>query len=493
MKIKIKWIIIGVVVILIAGYFMSGSLFKDPLAAYVTEKVSAGEVVQSISETGSVKATESASLSFKSTGRIARINVSVGDNVRKGDILAELDSGQSFAQLQSAKASLEEARQEYDKLLNGLTLGDIKTYQNAVDSAQNDLQSAYDSAKNTLNDAYTKIYNSLTTVVSMQAVYFIGADQAQLKVSDSVNDINQNMQRFVGSTQDAIDVGLLNMASALDRVYNDLQSIREQCDQGVYYARVSTADKASLDTQKGYINTASASITSAKESISAYKVALQKAKDNLALKTAGPRQEDINIYRSQMQQAEANVNLYQSQLGDIYLTSPMNAQIIEIDAKRGEIVSFSNSIINLLSLDPFEIKVNIYEQDIVNVKQDDEVKIDLVAFPRQTFLGRVISIDPAEKIVDNVVYYEVTIDFGQQPELIRSGMTADIVIETNKKDNVLRVSKNAVENLDGKDIVQVAVNKKIETREIVLGLEGDDYYEVVLGLSAGELIVTGKK
>ena len=52
-------------------------------------------------------------------------------------------------------------------------------------------------------------------------------------------------------------------------------------------------------------------------------------------------------------------------------------------------------------------------------------------------------IDPAEKIVDNVVYYEVTIDFSNQAEGIKSGMTADIVIETNKKDNVLMIPKNS--------------------------------------------------
>jgi multidrug efflux pump subunit AcrA (membrane-fusion protein) len=124
----------------------------------------------------------------------------------------------------------------------------------------------------------------------------------------------------------------------------------------------------------------------------------------------------------------------------------------------------------------------------------DTAKITLVAFPKQTFEGKVLSIDPAEKIVDNVVYYEVTIDFPNQPNDVKSGMTADIVIETNKKDSVLRVPKNAIENVDGKNIVQVIVNKdKIENRQITTGLEGNDYYEVVSGLSEGDTIIVGKK
>ena len=72
-------------------------------------------------------------------------------------------------------------------------------------------------------------------------------------------------------------------------------------------------------------------------------------------------------------------------------------------------------------------------------------------------------------------------------------MTADIVIETNKKEDVLRLPVNAVENIDGKNIVQVAKNGKIENVEIFTGLEGNDYVEVLSGIQEGGLIVLGKK
>ena len=156
-------------------------------------------------------------------------------------------------------------------------------------------------------------------------------------------------------------------------------------------------------------------------------------------------------------------------------------------------VSPSQSVVNLLSLNPFEIKANIYEEDIVKVKPENSVKIDLIAFPQQTFLGKVVSISPGEKIVGNVVYYEITIDFPNQPEGIMSGMTADIIIEANKKENVLRVSKSAVETIDGTQMAQVVRKGKIEDQIITTGLEGNDYYEIVSGLNEGDEIVTGKK
>lgn len=492
-KIKRKWIFIGVVVLIIVGYFVVNGFFKKPADGYITEKAVKGEVLQEISETGSVKATESVSMSFKSIGKIVKINAAVGDDVKKGDILAELDSSQAFAQLQSAKAALENSQHQYDKLIYGLTKEDIKIYQDAVTSAKHDLQAAYDSSLNTLSDAYIKIYNAYTKAASLQNDYFGATDQNGIKVSESRNDINSNMQDIKNELDGDTDTALSRMLVVLDNVYNDLKIIREQCDEGIYYSKVSTTDKASLDTQKGYINTALTNVTTSQQDINSYKIALQKAEDNLALKTATPRQEDINIYRSEVDQAQANVNLYQSQLNDAYLKSPIDGKITDVNAKTGEVVSASEAIINLLSSAPFQIKVNIYEQDIVNVKLGDPVSIDLVAFPKQTFEGKVIASDPGEKIVDNVVYYEVTIDFPNQPEGIKSGMTADIVIKTNSKENVLRVPKNAIENINGKNMLQVITNNKVEDRQITAGLEGNDYVEVLSGLNEGEEVVTSKK
>ena len=194
LKIKKRWIIIGAVVLIIVGYFAVKSFFKNPIDSYVTEKVSKGEVVQEISETGSVRATENISLGFKTTGKLAKINAAVGDSVKKGDILAELDLAQLSSQLRSAQASLDVAKTQYDKLLKGSTPEDIKIYEDALASAQHDLDSAYSSSINTLNDAYTKVYNAYTAAASIQASYFSTSDQGGIKVQDSKISINKNMQ-----------------------------------------------------------------------------------------------------------------------------------------------------------------------------------------------------------------------------------------------------------------------------------------------------------
>lgn len=500
-KLKKSWLIIVVIILVIAGYYIIKAVYKNPLESYAIEKVSRGEVAQEVSETGNVEATQNINLAFKAIGKVSRINVFVGDDVKKGDILAELDSSQILAQLNSAQASLGGANIEYDKLITGATPEDIKTYQIAVDSAENDLQSSYNSALNTLDDAYTKIYNAYTVVVSVQKDNFILQDQPGVKVTESKADIALNMESArtyldkakASQANGDIENAVSQMSIALNNISSDLSVIRQQCNEGVYYINISAADKSSLDTHKGYINTASTNVTTARTNINADKLDLQEAKDDLALKIVAARPEDVDISKSQIQQAQANVYLYQSQLSDSRLISPINGKITELNIRAGQVISSSQSAVNLLSLEPFQIKAAVYEQDIVNVTVGNSVDINLVAFPRQTFEGKILSIDPGETIIDNVVYYQVTIEFPEQPEGIRSGMTADIVIKTNKKLDVLRVPRNAIDIIKGKALVQIANGKEVEDREIETGLEGNDYIEILSGLQEGDEIVIGRK
>mgnify|MGYP001591355373 CR=1 FL=1 len=501
MRISKTWIVIIIIILATVGYYVVKSVLKSPTEGLVSERVQKGEVLQEVSETGSVQAADNIALGFKTVGKVEGINVKVGDAVKKGQILVSIDANQLNMQLKNYQAALDVANAQYQKLLNGYTLEDIKTYQIARDSAKNDLENEYASAINTISDSYLKIYNSYTAVTTIKNNYFSGADQSSIKVQDGRDDMNVKMQSVKTSmdiaqtsrTNSDIDSAVSKTLLSLSDIYEDLRTIRIQCDTDSYYAKVSSADKTTIDTQKTNINTSIASVTTSKNNIESYKISLQKAEDNLALRKAGPRQEDVDVYLAQIKQAEADVNLYQAQIRDAYLRSPVDGKITKINVKIGEVVSANNPVINLLSLNPFQIQVYIYEQDIVNVKIGNRTKVNLVPFPKETFEGEVSSIDPAETIIDNVVYYKTTIDFSNQPEGIKSGMTADIAIQTNRKENVVRVPRNAVEVLDGKTIAQIVEKGKVQDREIVVGLEGNDYYEVLSGLTENNEIITGKR
>ena len=69
-------------------------------------------------------------------------------------------------------------------------------------------------------------------------------------------------------------------------------------------------------------------------------------------------------------------------------------------------------------------------------------------------------------------------------------MTADVIIKTASRENVLVIPEEAIEKKDGKVIVQVFIGKTPQEREIEIGLIGsDDMVEVISGLKEGEEVV----
>ena len=99
--------------------------------------------------------------------------------------------------------------------------------------------------------------------------------------------------------------------------------------------------------------------------------------------------------------------------------------------------------------------------------------------------------DPAETIIQDVVYYQVKVHFKDDVQGIKHGMTANTVIETDKKENVLRVPLRAVKQKNGDKIVTVLrADKTQEEKNITVGLRGDDYIEILNGLEKGDTVIT---
>lgn len=532
MKKKTILIIILVLVFIFAVY---QAFIKKEKVAFSTEEVSRRDIIKEVSESGTVKMGEEINLSFKVEGKVKEIYKEVGADVKAGDLLVGLNIGQLSIELSEAQAALEVAEAELNKILAGASPEDIKISETSVENAQialenaqqdlkdieekagEDLESAYQDALNNLDSAYLKIYNSFNTADLIKRTYFGAGDQESLIVKEKAEKIKIDLGKAEIALNKAkarandkdIEDGLSEMKISLTDAYNSLGIIRETSEAVGYRSTVSSSDKTSLDNRRTDINTALTDVTNDQQDISSTKLAnqtnineaegnvssakgdLKKAEDELIKKKAPPRQVEIDFYQAKARQAEAKVSLLQYDIGQAYLRSPVEGKITKIHKRPGESVQATSQdfVVSLLPAKPFQIEVDIYEEDIVKIEVGNPTDISLVAFPDRTFKGRVISIDPAQKLIDGVVYYEVTIDFEEAPEGLKPGMTADITIETGKRENVLVISKEAAEKIDGKAKVKVFENDEIREREIEIGLEGDEFFEVLSGLEEGEKVV----
>jgi HlyD family secretion protein len=262
---------------------------------------------------------------------------------------------------------------------------------------------------------------------------------------------------------------------------------------------------SSLQTQKSLNQN---SISAAENSLTTAQNNLRVAETQLALKKAGYTNEQIKSQESAVKQAEANLKSQNAQiqfaqsslsgssaeLAKNYLRSPIEGVVTEVNAKVGEIISMSSPAVKIISKAKFQIETDVPEADIAKIKAGDKATLDLDALGSDLKLNAtVMMIDPAEKMLEGVPTYKVTLEFDENDERIRSGMTANLDILTAKAENAIYIPRRAVISESGKKFVQKYTNKeelKYEKFEIETGLSGSNgEIEILKGLTEGEEII----
>jgi len=498
--------------------------------------VQRGDIVQSVSATGQIKRGEEIHLRFKNAGRIEKIYVAVGDEVKKGDVLARLETRELESQLEEAEAALNLAKANLEKLLAGAKEEEIalaetkvekaqknlegsrKTLEKTRESAEQNLNSVYQSAANTVKEASLCADNAYKTADSLQRTYFYSNDQVSLEVKSAKENIkNEKLQiensldSIEGKVEDKkIDLALSQTEASLQTISQELDLIRDKCEDPYYRILISSTDKSNLDAQRSSIVTILAEVRNAQSKIASTKsnnelaivkaeanfnltyASLEEAKKDLNLIKAKPREEDVAAAKAEVAKAEAQTKLLKIQIEESKLESPVNGQVIEINGEVGELTgpSVKQPFIVLLPDSNFQVEVDIPEVDAAKVKLGDKAKIEIDALPDEIFPGRVIEIEPAGREIAGAIYYRTKVSLESKNSRVKSGMTANVTIETASKRNVLLLPLRAVIYRDNKKFVKVLRSNRIKEVEIKTGLMNEEgETEIVSGLNEGDKVI----
>lgn len=394
-----------------------------------------------------------------------------------------------------------------------------------------DRQQIYSLALNDARQAVNVGLNSLFFLTDLQSEYFITGTHDSLKLADAKARaafllLGANNAHYWNkgslSSQYGGARGLVLSAErneeidqALDAVINALEAVRSALDS-VAVARLSAADLTLLQTEKATINNVLIGLTTHRQTIHAHWVnsqntlnasqrAIQAAERqvktaqgnyDLALaqwemQTSAPREEDQMLCQARIRQAEAELRLMDQRLKEMTLTAPFEGVIIEISRQSGEIVQPGQSVLRIRPAADFQIEAEIYEGDIGSIQPGQAVKIELVAFPNETLSGQVALVNPATRIINNIVYYPVLVELDESFEGLQAGLTADIKIVLESKENILTVPESAVTTKNGQSFVRVyRADGTVEEREVVLGMRGEGFrVEVISGLEAGDQVI----
>jgi macrolide-specific efflux system membrane fusion protein len=178
---------------------------------------------------------------------------------------------------------------------------------------------------------------------------------------------------------------------------------------------------------------------------------------------------------------------------DVYkptpLIAPINGEVIVRAVEPGQTVT-SNDAIIVLS-DRLIVQAQVDETDIGKVKHGQATIISLDAYPETKVMATVDHIAYESTIVNNVTIYEVDILPEQVPPVFRSGMSANIDIIEQSKENILLIPLEAVkQDAEGSFVLlRLKSDNKLFMQRVRLGISDDKNVEVIAGLETEDTII----
>ncbi len=501
------------------------------------------DIKEEVSATGNTKAAEEVDLAFERSGKLSNIYVSVGDQVKANQPLAQLSANDLSAQLNQAQAAYLTQVANLAGLQQGASQADLNVVitqvsnaqqtvadaqsnlTNTKNKAQSDLSNLYAKAKDILNDASLKsndaivnnVGNFFTNIQSNAPKYaystYYSTWQAQVESEyANVYQTNTDFKNTINTlSDDQIDIDN-ELTTAKTQLQSELSFLRDLIDLLDKSSNID-ASKAGWESSIGLsadsINAAIIAINGEQQAISAQNTlnknlitaaqtqlnqansGLAAANSQLALKKAGATHEQLLAQQAMVQQALANVQNMQAQLAKATLVSPIDGVVSKQDGDEGEIVQANVPIISVLSNAKYQVEAQIPEAEVgeVQVGQLADVNLDAYGLTKN-FTAKIISIDLASNMTTGVPTYKTTLEFTANDPAIKAGLSANLEIIVAEHKNVVVVPQSSVFQSGDKNFVIVDNNTdKGEQRQVNVGIASDDgQIEITSGLAPGERV-----
>ena len=502
-------IIAGLIVLALGGAFLSSR--NKPASTEGTFTVVRTDLAQEVDVTGSVKAASTATLAFQRSGTVAHVYAREGTSIEPGQVIISLENADLVAALAAAQANADNAQANLDALLKGSRSEDVQVSEAALAVAAQALANDYSGAQSTLEDAYAKTDDA--TRVKLSGIYSTNGSSYSLTFSacSSQDTIDATWKRFlIDQTLIAWRMGL-NQWDTLTSEQRDALIEKSMGYIGTARDLLETTNRlltascqianASLDTYRANLtlartnlNTVASNVSTLEQSIMSQKLAVEKARSELALKKAPPTPEAVAAQKATVASAQARVAEARAALAQTEIRSPLSGIVTNVDAETGELKTAGTPLVTVMSRNSFEIEANVVEADIAKLSVGNTADVTLDAYGDNAhFAARLYFIDPAETIIEGVPTYRVKLQFIKDDVRIKSGMTANIKMITATRTNVLAIPQRTIlDQNNGTGLVTLLYKDgTATTTPIETGLrDSNGKIEILSGLSEGDTIST---
>jgi HlyD family secretion protein len=334
----------------------------------------------------------------QASGTISALYADFNSIVKKGQVVAQLDPAVSKAQVDQARANLQQANAS-------------------------------------LQLARASVTNSRAGVSDAQARGLAAKSTAQ------------NNQAGVSGAQ----ANLAVLKAQLDDALSYLKQQESLLKSGVVPQRDYDVALTAYRTAEARYNQAAAQLNQAvlsEQSASGAGIAQSQAQVQQSQAQVQQSQAGVQQAQAQVKQNEAALRLAEVNLAHTTITSPIAGIVVSRAVDVGQTVAASLSAPTLFTiandLTQMQVIANIDQADIGLVEQAKSVKFSVDAFPGKDFDGKIQQMRLSPQNVQNVVTYNVVIDVSNPEQKLKPGMTANLTITIDERNNVLKVPNSAL-------------------------------------------------
>ena len=383
-------------IVMLAGFYFWGSDSSTP--QYMTARIERGNLRNTVTATGALQAVTTVQVGSQASGTISALMADFNSVVKKGQVIAQLNPSTAKAQVDQARANLEQAR--------------------------------------------ASLANARAAVVNSRA----GVSDAQAR-SLAARSTVQNNQAGVSGAQANVAV----LKAQQDDALSLLKQQESLLKAGVIAQRDYEIAMTAYKTAEARYNQAVAQLNQAKlaeQSSSSAGIAQSQAAVEQSEAQVEQSQAQVQQAAAQVQQAQAALSLAEVNLSHTTITSPIDGVVVSRDVNVGQTVAASLSAPTLFTiandLTQMQVIANIDQADIGLVEQAKSVKFTVDAFTGKDFDGKIAEMRLNPVNVQNVVTYNVVINVDNPEQKLKPGMTANLTITIDERNDVLKVPNSAL-------------------------------------------------
>jgi multidrug efflux pump subunit AcrA (membrane-fusion protein) len=464
-KTKTVWIFLVLIGLVTAGvfgyvYWNQKTAVQAQAAAQsmTTRPVRKGSITLAASGSVTLVASKESSLAFSVSGTVAELNGTVGAQVKKGQVLAQL--------------------------------GNLDTLQAEIKNAEQDLFSAQQE------------------LAAFKSKALANQANAQLKVIDAQKAVEDTQGSVVQKDTLRCDQTTKDQAyTRYQRAVAALNALGDGGGNADYYLNTLLPQKKIVDQAKGAYDACAGftdnQVASTQANLIVAQAELKQAQANLDtfIKNNGLDPTALATAENKVSSAQQALDTANENLTGATLTAPFDGTILSIAGKAGDTIEITSKnttvpFITLADLAHPLLKYSIDETDMSMVEKGEAATVIFDAFANRSFKGTVTRVDPALSSTDGVpaVTGLIQLDLSQETDLpiFPKNLSGSVLIIQAAAENVLLVPVEALhEQNDGTYSVYVAgTDGRPTLKTVEIGLRDVASVEIKSGLNASDTVIT---